>query len=248
MFKLSYAGGKDFYEMLKGLLKITDTITLNLTEEGLISRHLTDDKVLMGVMVIPKESFEEYTISQPIAIDVTIGDLKKALSKAVSKSSIIELTETEEGMKMSIRDEKSGVKSNLYIKGNKSNVNLLNEPKVNLPVSFQVAGKHLREVIMDISLIGEEVMIKAENDYVELSTEVEGKSYRAVLRKEKPLTDLSIEASVQAIYSLEMLKTAITGASFSGDITVSFGTNMPLKIIAKAVQGGYLGFWIAPRL
>ncbi len=248
MIKAVYSGGKDFYEMLKGLLKVTDNITLNFTEDGLISRHLTEDKVLMGIINIPKESFEEYTISQPIAIDLAIGDLKKVLSKAVSKSSAIELSETEEGLKMVIRDEKSGVRSNLYIKGNKGNVNLLNEPKVNLPVSFQIAGKHLKVILRDVSSIGDEVTIKAENDYIEFNTEGEGKVYKATLRKDKPLTDLTIEGSAQAIYSVEMLKTAVDGASFSGDIVVSFGTNMPLKIIAKATQGGYLGFWVAPRL
>ncbi|MDT7876046.1 MAG: DNA polymerase sliding clamp [Sulfolobus sp.] len=249
MIKAIYPNAKEFHSLLSGLNEIVDEVILNFSEDGIFSRYLTDDKTLMGILRISKEFLEEYTIEKPIGIKVKIDDLKKILGKAKSKNAVVELEETDAGLKVVVRDEKTGLRSNIYVKGEKTSLDQLTEPKVNLSVSFTCEGKVLKRIIDDVSIISEEVEVSAgENNEIIFSTEEGGKSYRAVLVQDKPLKSLNIESAGKAIYSVEVLKSALKGVAFSENVTVSFGNNIPMKIEASASSGGQLIFWVAPRL
>ena len=248
MIKATYPNAKDFYSLLSALVRVSDEIVLNFAEDSIFSRYLTDDKVLMVILKISKEFLEDYNVEKPLGIKLNISDLKKILSKARSKSASVTFEETDAGVKVTVRDEKTGTRSNIYLKGEKTAIDQLSEPKVNLTATFTVDGKILNDVAKDLSLIGEEVSISANEDAVSFSTEETGKTYRAVLKQDKPLTSLTIESPSEAVYSIEVLKEVLKAVSFSSEVSVGFGKNIPMKIEAKTESGGQLIFWIAPRL
>ncbi|ACR42357.1 DNA polymerase sliding clamp [Saccharolobus islandicus] len=249
MFKIIYPNAKDFFSFINSITKVTDSIILNFTEDGIFSRHLTEDKVLMAIIRIPKDVLSEYSIDSPTSVKLDVSSVKKILSKARSKKATIELSETDSGLKIIIRDEKSGAKSTIYLKAEKGQVEQLTEPKVNLTVNFTTDESILNVIAADVSLVGEEMRISTEEDKVKIEAGEEGKKYVALLMKDKPLKELSIDASATSSYSAEMFKDAITGArGFSAPTMVSFGENLPMKIDVEAVSGGHMIFWIAPRL
>ncbi|BAK54265.1 DNA polymerase sliding clamp [Sulfurisphaera tokodaii] len=248
MIKATYSSAKDFYSLLSGLLKVTDEIILNFTEDSIFSRYLTDDKVLMVIFKIPKEYLEDYTIDKPLGIKININDLKKILGKAKSKSATVTLEETEAGLKVTVRDEKTGTRSNIYIKGEKTSIDQLTEPKVNLSVTFTTDGDVLKDIARDLSLVGEEVEISADENTVTLSTEEAGRTYKSLLKQDKPLKSLNVESPSKAVYSIEVLKDVFKVTSISQNVTVGFGNNIPMKIEVPTDSGGQLIFWIAPRL
>lgn len=81
MFRAIYGSSRDFYYIVSSISKISDELTLNFTEEGIGSKYLTDDKVMMGVVEIGKDALEEYSIEKPISVKLNLGELKKILSK-----------------------------------------------------------------------------------------------------------------------------------------------------------------------
>ena len=248
MIKATYPNAKDFYSLLSALVKVSDEILLNFTEDSIFSRYLTDDKVLMVILKISKEYLEDYSIEKPLGIKLNINELKKILGKVRSKSASVTFEETDAGVKVTVRDEKTGIRSNIYMKGEKTTIDQLSEPKVNLTTTFSVDGKILNDIARDLSLIGEEVNISANEDTVSLSTEETGKTYNAILKQDKPLTSLTIESPSEAVYSVEVLKEVLKAVSFSSSVSAGFGKNIPMKIEAQTDSGGQLIFWIAPRL
>jgi len=68
------------------------------------------------------------------------------------------------------------------------------------------------------------------------------------LLPDKPLKELQVNEPGSATYSLEVLKDAVSGSSFSDNVDVFFGNNVPMKIEALGEEGAKLVFWIAPRL
>lgn len=248
MFRAIYANSADFYRIVTALSKLTDTPILNFTENGIIVRYLTDDKVLMEVIKIPKESLEDYSIEKPIAVKININDLKKIMSKAKSKNSSIEISETDAGIKVVVRDEKSGTRSNVYIKAEKGDIEQIKEPNVSLTVTATLEGKILKTVIDDALKISEEVEFSAEEDSLTIKAEEAGKSYKAILKPQQPLSELIIETPAKAVYNGEMVKTAASASSFAENLKISFGNNLPMKIETELYKGANLVFWIAPRL
>jgi proliferating cell nuclear antigen len=250
MIKVVYSNAKDFYSLLAGLNEIADEVVLNFIEDSIYSSYLTDDKSLMGVLVISKEYLEDYSIDKPVGVKINLNEVKKILGKAKSKTTSVMIDETDAGLKITLRDEKSGLRSNIYVKGEKVETQRLTEPKVSLPVSFSLDGSILKKILSDASIVTEEeVQISTTDDNgIEFSAEESGKSYKAKLRQDKPLKSVTIEAESRSFYKIEVLKTAFKALAFSEDVTVSFGTNVPLRGEATTESGGYLRFWIAPRL
>ncbi|MEM3351474.1 MAG: DNA polymerase sliding clamp [Saccharolobus sp.] len=247
--KVIYPSAKDFYSFINSITKVTDNVVLNFTEDGIFSKYLTDDKVLMALMKISKEVLSEYTIEKSTAFKLEATALKKIMAKIKSKKAIIEINETDNGLKFVIRDEKSGIRSNIYVKAEKIEVEQLSEPKVNLSVTFSVDRKILNTIIGDAALIGEEIRLSAKEDKIEIEVDEGGRKYTAFLEKDKSLKELIIDSAASASYSVEMFKLAVTALrDFSSPITISFGTNLPLKMVTEAPAGGYMTFWIAPRL
>ncbi|MEM0293193.1 MAG: DNA polymerase sliding clamp [Saccharolobus sp.] len=247
--KVIYPSAKDFYSFINSITKVTDNVVLNFTEDGIFSKYLTDDKVLMALMKISKEVLSEYTIEKSTAFKLEATALKKIMAKIKSKKAIIEINETDNGLKFVIRDEKSGIRSNIYVKAEKIEVEQLSEPKVNLSVTFSVDRKILNTITGDAALIGEEIRLSAKEDKIEIEVDEGGRKYTAFLEKDKSLKELIIDSAASASYSVEMFKLAVTALrDFSSPITISFGTNLPLKMVTEAPAGGYMTFWIAPRL
>ncbi|MFP3188828.1 MAG: DNA polymerase sliding clamp [Sulfolobaceae archaeon] len=250
MIKVVYSNAKDFYSLLAGLNEIADEVVLNFIEDSIYSSYLTDDKSLMGVLVISKEYLEDYSIDKPVGVKINLNEVKKILGKAKSKTTSVMIDETDAGLKITLRDEKSGLRSNIYVKGEKVETQRLTEPKVSLPVSFSLDGSILKKILSDASIVTEEeIQISTTDDNgIEFSIEESGKSYKAKLRQDKPLKSVTIEAESRSFYKIEVLKTAFKALAFSEDVTVSFGTNVPLRGEATTESGGHLRFWIAPRL
>jgi len=90
------------------MVRLSEDITLNFGEDGLYSRYLTDDKVLMGVLSVPKTVMGEYVIDKPVAYKMSVTELKKVLGKAKSKRSTVTIQEVEGGLKIIVTDVRSG--------------------------------------------------------------------------------------------------------------------------------------------
>lgn len=234
--------------MIGGMVRLSEEITLNFGEDGIYSRYLTDDKVLMGVLSIPKTVMGEYVIDKPVAYKMSVTELKKVLGKAQSKRATVTIQEVEGGLKIIVTDARSGTKSNLYVKAEQTLLENLQEPKVTHSVKMKVEGKILKSVIKEAEVISSEATFEAEEGKVLVKSEAEGKTYEAHLLPDKPLKELQVNEPGSATYSLEVLKDAVSGSSFSDNVDVFFGNNVPMKIEALGEEGAKLVFWIAPRL
>ena len=247
MFRAIYGSSRDFYYIVSSISKISDELTLNFTEEGIGSKYLTDDKVMMGVVEIGKDALEEYSIEKPNSVKLNLGDLKKILSKMKGRSSV-EITETNEGIRISMKDEKTGTRSSLSIKAEKGEPQILKEPSVAHSVTMGIGGDILSILVDESMQVGEEVEIKAEDDHVSFEVEEAGKKYSAVLKNGKPLTKLEIEKQGSSRYSLAILEKVSSALSFSKEIEIGFGAGIPMKLTAPLEKGAGIRFWVAPRL
>ncbi|QKQ99819.1 DNA polymerase sliding clamp [Metallosphaera tengchongensis] len=247
MFRAIYSSSKDFYYIVSAISRLTDKMILNFTDSGINSKYLTEDKVMMGVVDITREALDEYSIEKPISVQLELGDLKKILSKMKGRSSI-EILETEGGIRIIVRDERSGTRSSLNLKADKGEVQNMKEPGVSHNVNLSIDGEVLRTLIDEGMQIGEEAEIRTKDQAVEFNVEDAGKKYVALLRPEKPLSRLEIIRDTDSRYSLPVLEKITSSLSFSKELEVAFGSGIPLKVSAVLEKGATLRFWVAPRL
>ncbi|EZQ03099.1 MULTISPECIES: hypothetical protein [Acidianus] len=247
-FKAIYNSVNDFYALLSSISKLTDTITINFTENGINSKYLTEDKVIMCIINIPKGVMDEYEIEKEVGIKLNLKDIKKLLSKAKSKNSRIEIEETDSGIKVVIRDERTKTRSNMYIKAEKTDVEGIKEPNVPLSTLAVMPERILKTVIDDaLEISSEETTFSSEENGLSIIAEESGKSYIAKLVKDSPLLELNVEKPAKAVYGLEVLKTVASVSGITKNIKISFGENLPMRVENGTEGGPSLVFWVAPR-
>ncbi|EHP69554.1 DNA polymerase sliding clamp subunit [Metallosphaera yellowstonensis MK1] len=248
MFRLIYGSSKDFYYIISSMSKITEKIILNFTDEGINSKHLTEDKVMMGVISVPRDALDEYSLDKPLSIELDLGEIKKIFAKAKSSRSSMEISETESGIRITVRDEKTGTRTNLYLKGAKAEPQVLKEPNVTPSTILVMKGETLKMLVDEGLEVGEEITLRSEAEEVIAEVEELGKRYVAHLRNSKPLSKLEIESPGSARYSLPVLEKLASTLNFSDELEVGFGSGIPLRTQVILDRGALIKFWVAPRL
>ncbi|MUN28282.1 hypothetical protein [Sulfuracidifex metallicus] len=246
-FSFVYPSAKDFSSFVSALSKVTDNFVLNITEEGVNGRYVEPDtKSMMIILDIPKTYFSLFEVEKPLSVELNLSSLKKVLLKAKSKTATVEVAETDSGIRITVRDQKVGTKSNIYLASNKGDVNLGAEPKVEHTVKFSLESKVVERIAGDSSVIGEEVTVKGEGEEVMFYTSEEGKEYTAILRKDKPLKYLEVNDIAESKFRIELIKEGIDVVSQFSDVEVNIGSNIPMKLRSEADAGGQFTVWIAP--
>lgn len=246
-FSFTYPSAKDFNDLIVALSKATDSITINVTEDGINGRYVEPDtKSMMVILNVPKTYFSSYEIEKPLSVELNLASLRKILSKAKSRTASVEVSETDSGMRITVKDSKLGTKSNIYVSSKKGDVSDGGEPKVSPTVKLSLDSKILELVVGDSSIVGEEVVIKGEGEEVVFSSSEEGKEYNAVMRKDKPLKYIEVIDNAESKFRVELLKEASSVTSSFSNIDVELGTNIPLKMRGEADAGGQITVWIAP--
>ncbi|BBG24185.1 hypothetical protein [Sulfuracidifex tepidarius] len=246
-FSFTYPSAKDFNDLIVALSKATDSITINVTDEGINGRYVEPDtKSMMVILNVPKTFFSSYEIEKPLSLELNLASLRKVLSKAKSRTASVEVSETDSGMRITVKDNKLGTKSNIYVSSKKGEVNDGGEPKVSPTVKMSLDSRVLELVVGDSSIIGDEVLIKGEGEEVTFSTSERGKEYTATMRKDKPLKYIEVADSAESKFRAELLKEAVSITSNFSNVDVELGTNIPLKMRGEADAGGQVTVWIAP--
>ncbi|BBD71925.1 DNA polymerase III sliding clamp [Sulfodiicoccus acidiphilus] len=236
------------YNVLNGLGKFSPNFSLNFTHDGLSGSKLTDDKVAMASVFIPNTAFREYEVDKPVSVTFDLGALRKSFSKVKTGSASLSLTEANGLVKLVVRDEKRGIRSSLNLRVTEGEIQKSPEPKVSSSVEFACGYKVMETAISESTVISEELEFKAFADSIELISSEGGRTYTAILRRDKPLKELTIEAEASSSYSSEVLNMGLQALGGLGDLRISFGNQVPIRLSAEIEGGGYLNVWVAPRL
>ncbi|HOX36266.1 MAG TPA: DNA polymerase sliding clamp [Methanoregulaceae archaeon] len=213
-----------------------------LKEGGLETRAVDTANVAMVSAKLPKESFTEYKAAGE-GLKVMGLDLIKTKTALNILDKAGQVTLIESGNRLQMSDGKYNYGNALL------DVNTIrkdpNPPNIALPAVLEVPAGELHEVIRAMSLINDKVTISAkggtlkfetEGDTDHLKKEIEG---RAVKDTSEWFTSL---------FSLDYLKDlAKVLKSASGDITVSVGTDHPIRF-ACTVEGIAVEYLLAPRI
>lgn len=244
--RIIYQDFSDFYTALNSMARFDQNIILNLSESGLRYSHLSDDKTVMGFINIPKEDFSLYEISNPFSIILSSDNIKKILSKIKSKGQV-EISVTEDKLELRVQDAKTKMRNRIRLNGDIGKPKSSLELKITPTFTFSIRTKLMKIIIEDSLTAGTEVNISCKEDAVEIRADEMNKHYVSILKKDKPLDNITIERPGASKFAGEILKQTINTLSSFDKINVSGGDNLPIKLEAE-LGSGNIGFWIAPRL
>ncbi|MBI2541982.1 proliferating cell nuclear antigen (pcna) [Candidatus Woesearchaeota archaeon] len=201
--------------------------------------------VAMVVFKLLSSSFTEYDVTKDTEIAINLANLKQVLRRASPKDMLT--LELEEGrLKIEL---KSGTTRTFNLPIIDLEDKEQKVPDLKFPVTIKTSSSVLNEAVADVDVVGESVAFIAEPKKFTLHAEGDLNQAKIDI-KEDEITKISMDGNekVKAKYSIEYLKKMINGSKLSGDVTIQFNKDYPLKLEYKTVDKVMLSFILAPRV
>lgn len=250
MFRASYTSASKFKHIAQALAKITDEAPFFITQDMFEARILSPDKTTMIILKIPSISFEEYEVDEQETFIVSTSDLNKIIRRATRNDVLVfEYLKEENKLKIIFRNKKTGVERSFLIEARSGIGEIPSEIKTELGVTARFVADDYKQIIRDLKIVGEEAIFHYKEGKLYITAHAQQKEYRGEFSEGNPLTYLSATVNeAKSIYSVSLLEATLKPIQSAKHITLSFDTDKPAKIEFEITEGGYMIYWIVPRV
>ena len=250
MFRASYTATTKFKYIAQTIAKLTDEAPFYATLDALEVRILSPDKTTLTIVKIPSIAFEEYEVDEEKFFVVSSDELNKIVKRGTRNDILIfELDEEKNQLKIIFRNKKTGIERSFVIETKPRTMEKIPEPQLELGVTARFVADDYKHIIRDLKIIGEEAIFQYKDGKLYILSHTQQKEYRGEFSEGNPLTYLSATVEqARAKYSVGLLETTLKPVQASKFVTVSFDTDKPIKIEFEVAEGGYIIYWIVPRV
>lgn len=234
-----------FKDSLTAIAQIIDEAVFKFKPEGIELVAADRAKVAAVDFKLKKEAFDEYKCDKEVGVGLNFDNLLKVV-KRIRKT---------EDMEIKINEEENRVE--IVAKGKSTRVfalPILDISEEELPpieklqfsAKVNVETEVVKEGIEDADTIADSVVFQTSgSEFVMLA---EGDSSKVELKIDNNQDpSLEIEGEAKARYPVDYLKKFMKASNLSERVTISFGTDYPMKLEFDA-ENVYLAFILAPRV
>jgi len=250
MFKAVYTSASKFKYIAQALAKITDEAPFYASQDMLEARILSPDKTAMIILKIPSISFEEYEVDEQEVFIVPTSDLNKIVRRATRNDVLVfEYLKDEGKLKIGFRNKKTGIERSFLIDARSGAGETIEEIKLDLSVTARFVADDYKQVIRDLKVVGEEAVFHYKDGKLYITAHAQQKEYRGEFSEGNPLAYLSATVDeAKSIYSVGLLEATLKPIQSAKYVTLYFDTDKPAKIEFEIAEGGYMTYWIVPRV
>ena len=238
-----------FKNLTQVLTKIVDEAPIFVSDAGLSCKTLSEDKTTMIVITIPSESFDQLELEESLSFKVDTREFHR-IARRGTRNDVLEIEVDRENriLKMSFRDKKTSIVRSFDLPVSFEGVEEPGEPKVDLPITFEMLAGDFKDIISDAKIVGEEMEFRYDGEKIIIKAESVGRTYEAVLAENEPLLSLTGESSeATARYGVDLLQAATKAATSSSTVRISFGPGLPMRLYFEIPDIGSMIYWVAPR-
>ncbi|ABN70100.1 DNA polymerase sliding clamp subunit B [Staphylothermus marinus F1] len=250
MFRASYTATSKFKYIAQTIAKITDEAPFYATQDALEVRVLSPDKTTLTIVKIPSIAFEEYEVDGEKYFVIGADELNKIVKRGTRNDILVfELDEEKNQLKIIFRNKKTGIERSFVIETKPRTLEKIPEPQIDLGVTARFVADDYKHIIRDLKIIGEEAVLHYKEGKLYIYSHAEQKEYRGEFSEGNPLTYLSATIDeARAKYSVGLLEATLKPIQAAKFVTVSFDRDKPVKIEFEITEGGYIVYWIVPRI
>ncbi len=250
MFRASYTATSKFKYIAQTIAKLTDEAPFYATQDALEVRILSPDKTTLTIVKIPSIAFEEYEVDGEVFFVISADELNKIVRRGTRNDILVfELLEDKNQLRIVFRNKKTGVERSFLLETKPRTMEKIPEPQIELGVTARFVADDYKHIIRDLKIIGEEAVFHYKDGKLYILSHAEQKEYRGEFSEGNPLTYLSATVDeARAKYSVSLLETTLKPVQAAKFVTLSFDREKPLKIEFEITEGGYIIYWIVPRV
>ncbi|MHA1860516.1 MAG: proliferating cell nuclear antigen (pcna) [Candidatus Asgardarchaeia archaeon] len=245
MFRALLSDVKLFNAIVKSL-NIIDEGTFIASPELLKLSEMDPAKVALVMLELPSTVFDEYECSNEVRFRLDMDELRKVSRRASSKDSIEILLDEKENrfhlrfvgrivrtFTLSLREMESGE---------------TRVPQIPFKAMIKMLPDIMKQVIMDAKVVSDALEISADEMKLTFSASSNiGEVKHELGKDDENILEYNVEEPSRALYPINYLEDMISATPAADIVTISFSTNMPMRIDYAIPGGGKIIYYLAPR-
>ena len=251
MFRLVTDRIGEWVSFLSAISKITDEACFHVSKEKIWFRGMDAAHVSLIDFSIPREGFLEYEAGDEETVVCFLIDKLLRFIQRGKKTDKMELIFDEKVGRLKVRILGAHVKEFLTPLLDTMDRSPLKVPKVDYSSEIKMTTSALKTALADIKLVSEKVKVEATRDKIQFK----GETYEGIETittfsfTDVDILDTNIKSEASATYNVDMMASIVNELEkISGVTTLSFGTDLPLKLSFEFPEGQHFDFYLAPRI
>jgi proliferating cell nuclear antigen len=247
MFRLLISDARAWRRLMEAISKLIEEATFDVNPEGLYLRAMDPSHVAMVDFEYQKGSFQEFECSEPTKICLDIGEMLKFLKRAGSGEALELSMDTGANqlvMKLTGRYTRRFAIPLLQPSATGPT------PKLTFDAKIKLDADHLKDAILEVSNVSDQVRFRANPEKLILVGESETGKVEIEFERDNPsIYEFEVGGEVKALYGISFLEDMVSaGSSASKVVTVEFSTDKPIKLDFELPLKGRLAYYLAPRI
>ena len=240
----SYPSAKEFTYILKSVAELVEEVSFRVENDGLKLKALDPGRIAMLTVTLPPEAFQEFQVSEPINIGLSVGNLVKVL-KHLRKNDRVTIAANEEYVEIII--EGTSVRRYKF-----RNIEVLSEEIPELNVEYDVEGSvlvgPLRNAISELSNLTDTIGVSVREEAIVMYDYDTKKTQYRFSSTTGTLISLSIKKSCEVAFDSEYLSKIVDILRLGSVADIRFGSEAPLNIEITMSVGGRAQYFLAAKV
>ena len=244
-----------FRKLIDSVRDLVDTVTFDLSEEGIHLQALDNNHVSLVNMALHYDGFENYYCKRNISLGINLQSLTKILKcSRPNDKLILQMDSDQEKLNVSFQSSEGKRTSNFNIKLMDIDSEHLSVPEMECDATILVASGEYQRVIHDLITLGDNVTFEVDEDSFSLSTKGDIGDGKIVLDRtddENPSDEsvhLKIESPVTLTFSMKYLNNFCKATPLSSHVLLSMTKDSPLVTEYTIPNLGYIKYFLAPKI
>lgn len=230
------------------IVNLLEEAHFKFTQEGVSMRAMDPSHVALVDFRLPSGAFEEYRVSKPLGLGLSLTELNRVLSRAKSDDAMVMEHDEEKNKLLLTFKGTSSRKFSLPLLDLRESE--LPEPKLQFTAFVEVMAEVLQDGLRDSEMVGDNVRLEVREEGFFMYAEGDGKSAELKLEKgNAAMPKLKLERPCSSMFNVKYLSDMLKAADPKDVIAVSLGKDLPVRLDLRIAGGkGSLSFILAPRI
>jgi proliferating cell nuclear antigen len=242
LMNLLYPSARGFAKAMEAIWNIIDEGIFKIGKDQISLIAMDPSQISMIIFRLPKETFLEYEVSEPISVGIDIDYAKKILKRAktneqirisIEKGKLIMTFETDKSkreFRMPLLDLTEGVSK---------------EPPIEYNNSFKIASETLKEIVEDTSIVSNYVKFVLDPDTVSIDIKSDTGEIREDFKVGEDVMEIKAETGARSLYPVQYLSDILKATRKSDIVSIYMETEKPLRLEFN-LEGAFIRYYLAP--
>ena len=225
---------------------ISDLVTearFRITKDSIELIAMDPANVAMVVFRLLSSAFVEYNVKEETIISINLNNFKQVLRR-IKAADNLTLEVTDNKLKLTLA---SNAVRTFFLPLIELDEKEQKIPDLKFKTTITLPSSVLNEAIEDVEIVAESVLFAVEDKKFIVSATGDLSKAMVEIKADEGIV-IKTEEKVKAKYSIEYLKKMMQGSKISGQVTIGFNKDYPLKLEYKELDKIQMMFILAPRI